>query len=166
MIKPEKLSKEVVDLLILGLEKEYEHSYFYQSVSNWCASNGYIQAAEFFLKESDEEIGHARRFQNYLIDWNVIPQLPTNKTPRILEFKNLLNCIEEIYDNEINLYEEYNDISMKIFKCGDISAFDFMQFYRDAQKSSVTTFSDMLNKLEGVDVNDKFKMLLLQEKLF
>jgi ferritin len=55
---------------------------------------------------------------------------------------------------------------MKIFKCGDISAFDFMQFYRDAQKSSVTTFSDMLNKLEGVDVNDKFKMLLLQEKLF
>lgn len=166
MIKPEKISKEIVDLLALGLQKEYEHSYFYQAVSNWCNAVGFVEAGSYFLKESNEEVEHARRFQNYLIDWNVTPPLPTNTTPRILEFKNLLHCIEEIYSNEINLYEDYNEISMKIFKTGDLNAFDFMQFYRDAQKHSVTTYSDMLNKLEGVDANDKFKMLLLQEKLF
>lgn len=165
-MKPEVLSKEIVELLNIGIQKEYEHSYFYQSISNWCNSVGFVEAGAYFLKESNEELEHARRFQNFLIDWNVTPQLPTNKTPRILEFKNLQHCIEEVYNNEIDLYEEYNDISMKIFKIGDLSVFDFMQFYRDAQKQSVTTYSDMLNKFEGIDPNDKFKVMLLQEKLF
>jgi ferritin len=55
---------------------------------------------------------------------------------------------------------------MDIFKTGDLCVFDFLQFYRKTQTESVAQYSDMLNILDGVDVSDKFKMLLLEETLF
>jgi len=55
---------------------------------------------------------------------------------------------------------------MKIFKYGDLCVFDFLQFFRKAQKDSVATYSDMLNVLEGCNRGSKFEMLLLQEELF
>jgi ferritin len=103
--------------------------------------------------------------EQYLIDWNVTPSLPTIQTP-VLEFSDLLKVIEIAYDNEYKLYEEYEDSSMKIFKYGDLCVFDFLQFFRKAQKDSVATYSDMLNVLEGCNRGSKFEMLLLQEELF
>jgi hypothetical protein len=44
--------------------------------------------------------------------------------------------------------------------------FDFLQQFRTIQTQSVAEYSDMINMLEGVNVNDKFQMLMLEKKLF
>ena len=48
----------------------------------------------------------------------------------------------------------------------DICTFDFLQPLRAIQTKSVAEYSDKLNLLEGVEGTDKFKALLLEEKLF
>jgi len=48
----------------------------------------------------------------------------------------------------------------------DLCVFDFLQEFRMLQKQSVAEYSDKLNMLEGVDGKDKFKLLLLEKKLF
>ncbi len=164
-MKPEKLSQLVVDFLTKRLQDEYNHHYFYQAASNWCNNVGFKKAGAYFLEESTEELGHARMIEQYLIDWNITPSLPTIQQP-ILEFSDLLSVIETAYNNEYKLYEDYEDSSMGIFKLGDLCVFDFLQFFRKAQKDSVATYSDMLNVLEGCNRGSKFEMLLLQEELF
>lgn len=57
-------------------------------------------------------------------------------------------------------------ISKELIDMGDTCTFDFLQFFRDAQKDAIITYSDMLGKLEGVNGADKFTMLLLEKKLF
>lgn len=165
MKKPEKLSQPVVNLLLPRLQDEFNAAYFYRSASNWCKNVGYFIAAEFFAKESEDEFGHAKKIENYLVDWNVTPALPTIPKPT-LEFSSLEQVITMAYDMEYALYEEYEDTSMKIFKTGDLCVFDFLQQYRTGQKDAVAEYSDKLNMLDGTNTGSKFEMLMLEKKLF
>ena len=164
MIKPEKLSSEVVSLLQKRLVDEYNAFYLYRNATNWCQNAGFFKAAKFFKEESDDELLHAKKIEDYIVDWNVNPALPSIPSPQ--NFKSLGQIIEEAYKIEYDLYEKYEETSAKVFKLNELCTFDLLQFFRTTQNKSVAEYSDKLNVLEGVDVNDKFKMLLLEETLF
>lgn len=163
--KPEKLSQEVVDLLLPRLQDEFNAFYFYRSAANWCQNKGFFKAASFFKAESDDELSHAKKIEDYIVDWNMTPNLPNITKPN-LEFTDLVEVIEKAYDMEFALYEGYEDTSMKIFKTGDLCVFDFLQFYRVTQKEAVAEYSDKLNVVEGTNRDSKFEMLMLEENLF
>lgn len=165
MSKLEKLTPEVVNLLLPRLKNEFEAYYFYRSATNWCKNVGFVVAAEFFADESKDELEHAKGIENFLVDWNIIPQLPIIPSPT-LEFKSLGEVIDKAYAMELALYSAYEDTSTKVLKTTDLCVFDFLQFYRSTQMKSVAAYSDMINKLEGIDTADKYKMLTLQEELF
>lgn len=165
MIKPEKLPNDVVKLLLERLNDEFKAYYFYRSATNWCKNVGYFKAAEFFAKESEDELGHAKKIEDYLTDWNVTPDLPKIDKP-ILEFSCICDVLDSAYEMEYDLYESYEETSMNIFKIGDLCVFDFLQFFRTAQKDAVAEYSDKLNMLDGVEPGDKFQMLMLEKKLF
>lgn len=165
MKTPKKLNEKSINALQTRLKNEYNHHYFYQSASNWCKNVGFTKAGAYFEEESTEELGHARKIQQYLVDWNVTPIIPNADMPKF-EFSNLADVIQSAYDTEYELYVEYEDVSKKIFNIGDICTFDFLSFFRSTQKDAVVAYSDMINMLEGVDINSKFNMLLLEEKLF
>jgi ferritin len=165
MKKPEKLSQPVINLLLPRLQDEFNAAYFYRSASNWCKNVGYFKAGAFFDKESEDEFGHAKKIENYLVDWNITPALPTIPKPT-LDFASIEQVIIMAYEMEYDLYENYEDTSMKIFKTGDLCVFDFLQQYRTGQKDAVAEYSDKLNMLEGTNTSSKFEMLMLEEKLF
>jgi ferritin len=165
MKKPEKLSQPVINLLLPRLQDEFNAAYFYRSASNWCKNVGYFKAAAFFSKESEDEFGHAKKIEDYLVDWNVTPALPTIPKPT-LDFASIEQVIIMAYEMEYELYENYEDTSMKIFKTGDLCVFDFLQQYRTGQKDAVAEYSDKLNMLEGTNTSSKFEMLMLEENLF
>lgn len=164
MKKPQKLSNEVVALLLPRLKDEFNAFYFYRAAQNWCANVGYFKAAKFFGDESEDELKHAKKIENYLVEWNITPALPTIPEPEIT-FSGLGEIIEAAYQIEYDLYEEYEDTSMKMFKL-DLCVFDFLQEFRGIQQKSVAEYSDKINMLEGVDASDKFKLLMLEDKLF
>lgn len=163
--KPEKLSQEVMALLNERLQDEFDAFYFYRSATNWCQNKGFFKAAAFFKTDSDDELTHAKKIEDFIVDWNMTPALPNISRPT-LEFKDIAEIIEKAYDMEFGLYEKYEDTSMKIFKTGDLCVFDFLQFYRTTQKESVAEYSDKLNVVEGTNRDSKFEMLMLEETLF
>lgn len=162
---PEKLPSNVVSQLTERLSNEFKAYYFYRSATNWCKNVGYFKASEFFAKESEDELAHAKKIEDYLTDWNVTPMLPVIDKP-VLEFSCLCDVLDQAYEMEYELYEAYEETSMNIFKIGDLCVFDFLQFFRTAQKDAVAEYSDKLNMLDGVEPGDKFQLLMLEKKLF
>jgi ferritin len=165
MIKPEKLSKDVVAILNNGMHKEYDHMLAYRGAANWCNNNGFFKAAEYFSKQAEEEFGHAKKHQDFMTDWNITPEIPNLDQP-MMEFESLCDVIETIYGNELELFHTYQENSTEVFNSGDIAVFDYLQFFRKSQNESVVTYSDMLSILVGTNLDDKFQMLMLEEKLF
>jgi ferritin len=164
-MKTQKLSQEVVDLLLDRMQTEYNVSFFYRSASNWCNDKGFMKAAKYFEDESNDEITHAKILIDYIVSWNVLFQLPKIEQPEY-EFECLGCILKQAYDIELGLYDDYEDTSIKVLKMGEIATFDMLQQLRKIQNDSVVSFSDKLNLLEGVDTKDKFQMLMLQEQLF
>lgn len=161
----EKLHPSVEAILTAKIAREYGHHYFYQIAGNWCQVEGFEKAAEYFLKESLEELEHAKKIQKYIVDWNCNPSISI-LMPEKKEFSSLVELIQDAYNTEYELYEIYKKDSIEILSIGDVCSFDFLQFFRDAQKDAVINYSNMLSILEGVDVSNKFNLLMLDKKLF
>jgi len=163
MKKPETLPKEIVAILLHRLQDEYNASHFYRAVSNYCKGVGFEKAAAYFAEESADELVHAKKIEDFLVDWNVEFPLPAVKATGMC--KGLCEIIDEAYKIEFSLYEAYEDDSIKAFELGDTCTFDLLQFFRGVQTKSVAEYSDMINMLEGVEPT-KFNLLLLEDKLF
>lgn len=160
---PNKLEQKVVNALLPLLTSEYDAFYHYRALSNWCANVGYFKAAEFFAKESEDELEHAKKIEKYLVDWNVTPMLPAMVEPRI-SYGNLLEGIESAYKMEYDLYEQYEKAGEKMFS-SDLCTFGLIQEFLKIQLSAVAEYSDKLNMLEGVEPT-KVNLLLLEKKIF
>lgn len=164
-MKPFKLEQSVVKLLEKTILEEYNAQYFYQAAANWCTEIGYMNAGKFFLSESNDELTHSQGLQEYLVSWNVVPMLPNIPKPQC-EFKTLPEILENAYKMEYDLYEIYEEISNEIFKMGDACTFDFLKKYREIQRLAVAEYSDFLNKLELIDVNNKLSVYLFEKEEF
>ena len=163
MKQPNKLPQPIVALLQSRLADEYSAHFFYNAAANWANDKGFLKAAEYFLIEAADELTHAKGIEDYLVDWNVIPDIRVI-APLCVDFTNLGNVIEKAYAIEYKLLEDYDAISKTIF-ASDLCTFDFLQKYREIQVKAVAEYATKLNILEGVELT-KINLLLIEKKLF
>ena len=160
---PKTLADASVKILTDRLGDEYTAHYFYRNATNWCAGIGYLKAAAFFAQEAENELDHAKGLQKYLVDWNVMPLLPSIK-PNVT-FSDLIDIINKAYALEYALFESYNRDSKQLFDT-DLTTFDFLTTYRTGQTESVIEYSDLLNAAELVNTDNKFEILYFEQTYF
>jgi ferritin len=164
ILNPIKLDDQVVMLLTDRIKDEYDAHYYYRNAANWCNDANYMKAAKFFEDEANNELEHAKSLQDYITGWNVIPTIPPTN-PGTANFNNLVEVINGAYKIEYNLMVEYNDISSKLLPM-DLTTFDFLGKFREIQKDAVVEYSDLLNALNLINVNNKFEILYFEGKYF
>lgn len=164
ILEPIKLDESVVNILTERIRDEYVAHYYYRNASNWCVDANYKKAAKFFEDEANNELEHAKKLQDYIVSWNIIPVIPP-VDPKIASFNNLVEIINGGYKLEYNLLVDYNESSSKLFTA-DLTTFDFLQEFRKIQKESVAEYSDLLNALNLIDVNNKFEILYFENTYF
>ena len=163
-MKPKELDSAIAKLLMDRHADEVNAFYIYRSMSNFLKDIGFFKASAYFAHESEDELSHAKHIEDFLVDWNVVPQLGAIAKPANT-FKGLPDCINQAYQMEYDLYEKYEDTSGKVLD-KDICVFDFLKFFREIQTKSVAEYSDKLNLMDGVKTDDKFQLLMLEKKLF
>jgi ferritin len=163
VITPSALDSETVSILTDRIKDEYTAHYYYRSAANWCRNKNYKKAASFFEAEASSELDHAKGLQEYMDDFNVMPQIPATETEH--DFENLVEIINGAYQMEQGLMKAYNQSSSQLFT-SDLTTFDFLKEYREIQKQAVIEYSDLLNALVLVDYNDKFQVLYFEQTYF
>ena len=158
-----RLSDKVVNMLTDRLADEYVAHYFYRNAANWCGDMNYKKAAAFFTTEANNELQHAEGLQKYMVDFNIIPEIPSVDT--VFNFNSLVEIIYGAYDLELDLMKSYNRDS-QIILSEDITTFDFLTKYREGQRDSVVEYNDLINALDLIDKNDKFQVLYFEQTYF
>lgn len=162
-IKLYSLSDKVVRMLTARIKDEYTAHYYYRAAANWCQDMNYKKAAEFFKNEAVDELGHAEKIEEYMVDFNVQPEIP--QAPTKHKFDNLIDIIHGAYEMELGLMKAYNKDSQDVFS-DDITTFDFLTKYRKIQKGAVIEYNDLINGTELVDKTDKFQVLYFEQTYF
>jgi ferritin len=163
MVNPMTLNDAVVNTLNARIGDEYTAHYFYNAAHNWCADKNYKNAPAFFAGEAMSELEHAQKLQKYLVDWNCIPTLPKVETN--FKFTSLPDIVEKAYQLELDLFNKYVKDSQSIFAI-DLATFDFLQGFRQKQTDSVVEYSDLINALELININNKLDILHFEEIYF
>jgi ferritin len=162
-VKLYTLSDKVVKMLTDRIKDEYTAHYYYRAAANWCQDMNYKKAAEFFKNEAVDELSHAEKLEEYIVDFNVQPEIP--QAPTKHKFDNLIDIIHGAYEMELGLMKAYNKNSQDIFS-DDITTFDFLTKYRKIQKGAVVEYNDLINGSELVDKTDKFQVLYFEQTYF
>ena len=162
-VKLYKLDDSVIKILTDRIKDEYTAHYYYRAATNWCQDMNYKKAAEFFQKESKDELKHAQKIQEYMTGFNIIPEIP--QAPTKHSFDSLIGIINGAYNMELALMKEYNKNSQDVFS-EDITTFDFLTEFREIQKGAVVEYNDLINASELVNMKDKFQVLYFEQTYF
>jgi ferritin len=160
---PKLLLDSSVRLLTDRLRDEYVAHYFYRNATNWCRGIGYSKAAAFFAEEAEAELEHAKKLQEFLVDWNIEPSMPSIK-PNI-QFTDLVDIVNKAYVMEYALFDSYCKDSHTVFQT-DINTFDFLTEFRKMQNDAVIEYSDLLNAAMLVNIENKFEILYFEQTYF
>ena len=142
---------------------EYAAHYFYRNAANWCKNANYKNATAYFEGEASSELDHAKGLQDYLTQWNLLPAIPAAPTQH--SFKNLADIINKAYEIEYDLMVKYSD-NQKEFLAAHPATFNFIQKYVDIQNEAVAEYSDLLNALNLVDINNRLDALYFENNYF
>jgi ferritin len=142
---------------------EYAAHYFYRNAANWCKNANYKNATAYFEGEASSELDHAKGLQDYLTQWNLLPAIPAAPTQH--SFKNLADIINKAYEIEYDLMVKYSD-NQKEFLAAHPATFNFIQKYVDIQNEAVAEYSDLLNALNLVDINNRLDVLYFENNYF
>ena len=162
-ITPNSLPEEIINMFNERLGDEYTAHYFYRNAANWCKNVNYKKAASFFEAEAESELEHAKGLQDYLTQWNIIPQIP--QAPTTQNFTSLVDVVNKAYTMEYGLFEKYSE-NQKSLDVIHPATFNFIQKYVDFQNIAVAEYSDLLNAAVLVDTNDKFQTLYFEQTYF
>ena len=162
-MSPRTLDPTIVSALEARLKDEYTAHLIYKNAANWCKNVNYKHAAAFFEAEAADELTHAQKLQDYLTQWNVLPQIPVCAVPNTLT--SLVDCINVSYEFEYALLQSYSDLQ-NAMDGPHPATFNFIQQFVDIQNESVGVFSDLLNGLMLVDVTNKLDVLFFEGEYF
>lgn len=158
-----KLDTKTIKILTDRIKDEYTAHYYYRAASNWCQDMNYKKAAEFFTNEAADELTHAQTLQEYMVDFNVQPEIP--QAPTKYNFSNLIDIVHGAYKMELGLMNEYNKNSQSLFN-DDITTFDVLTKFRKFQKNAVVEYNDLINASNLIDKTDKFQVLYFEQTYF
>lgn len=164
MKTPYTLDAATAKMLEQRLNDELDAFYFYRSAAAWCKNTGFKYAASFFAHESDEELVHAKKLEQYLTDWNMMPRYPAIEEPET-KFNSLVDIIEKAYELEYDLYESYEKDALKLLT-KDVCTFGLFQELLKIQLSSIALYSDMINELQLIDADKKMDIYYIEKRLF
>ncbi len=160
---PKSLDGEITSMLNERIGDEYKAYYFYKNAYNWCKNANYNKAASFFEKESAGELEHSKGLQDYLTQWNLIPSIPQVTTQH--SFTSLVDIINKAYDLEYELLLKYSSDQQSLLGKHP-ATFNFIQKYVDIQNGEVEEYSDLLNALQLVNIDNKLDVMYFEKNYF
>ncbi len=145
------LKKRMEEELNKQINAEYWSAYFYLSMSAYCAGVGLAGAANWMRVQYREEIAHALKFFDYVIERGGKVELkPISAVPK--EWNGIINIFEDTLKHEQIVTSLINNLMDVAIEEKDHAAKSFLQWYVDEQveeESNVKTIIDQLQMVEG-----------------
>ncbi len=159
-----KLSLKTAKALSLRRKDEYAAHYAYEYAGQCFKNKGYNIAAEYFFKEAEDELKHARMIELYAAQWNTDLDFLAIEPP--MEVETIDGALEAFYTMEMGLLNSYKSTAMETFESGELEHFIFLQSFVDIQNKAVGEYSDKLNMIALFDKSNPSWVFQLEKKLF
>ena len=157
------LNKKVEDALNKQIELEHFSSQLYLAMASWAEKKGYNGSANFLYAHSDEEREHMLKLFHYVNDRGGHAVVPKVDQPK-LDYESSQSVYKEIYEHELMISSEINNLVGICFDERDFTTQNFLQWYVEEQIEEESLFSTILDKLNLLG-GDKARMYMFDKEM-
>lgn len=141
------LSKEIQDALNDQIKNEYFSSYTYLSMAAYCESINMGGFATWMRLQSQEELGHAMRIFDYILNRDGRVVLQSIGKPQT-KFKSLTEMFQIVLDHEREVTGMINRIYEQAISENDHATTVELQWFIQEQVEEEKTAQEVLDKLK------------------
>ena len=152
------INKDTIDLLNYRIQQEQYSSKIYEQMYLFLQNESYINSAKVWKKFAEEELEHAELAKEYLMSFNIMPELMVIEEP-INDFKDLADIIQKTYDHEVIVTQQCLDLTNKAMELKDWTLFALGQKYNEIQRiemDEVNTLMDIAKMTTDKLILDKY----------
>ncbi|MBI3023651.1 MAG: ferritin [Thaumarchaeota archaeon] len=157
------VSKKMVDALNKQLNSEYYSSYLYLAISAYYETMNLGGFATWMRMQSEEELKHALRFYEHLVDSNARVKLMLIQQPPT-EWKSALAAFEEAYKHERNVTSSIHELVSLSTKEKDHATYEMLQWFVKEQVEEEKNTNDIIQDIKRVG-DDGTGLLILDREL-
>ena len=144
------ISKKMRNALNQHLNNEFYSAYLYLWMSAKCQNLGLKGAANWFMIQYNEEMDHAMKFYNYILDQGESIELLDIKKSEINE-NTLKELFQRTLEHERTVTQYINELMDLALKEKDHATMAFLQWFVTEQIEEEATVSDILDQLKLVE---------------
>lgn len=132
--------------------KEIYSSNLYLSMASYCADENLNGFAHWMRIQAQEELEHAMKFFDYLLDRGGRPVVGEIKAPKA-DWSNALNVFEDALAHEKYVTSEINKIADLAIEERDHATTSFLKWFIDEQVEEEATTGEIVDRLKLIGDN-------------
>ncbi len=157
------MSDAVNALIEAQIGHEFGASQTYLSMAGWFEKESLGGFASWMREQSQEEIEHAMKFFDFLVDRGVAPKLPALPSPTN-EFDGSLEVFEAAFAHEKKVTGQINAIYEAALEARDYQAQVLLQWFISEQLEEEKLTGGMVDRLRMVE-GSRSALLILDAEL-
>jgi ferritin len=143
------------------IKHELQSAYAYLKMSAECATARLKGSAHWLRRQWEEELGHAMKLLEYVIERGSKVDLKSIEEPRF-EFKSLTDVFEQVLRNEQKVTADINALYEQSVRERDYAAQAFLQWFVTEQVEEENNAQEILDTLRVV--GDRGTALLMVDR--
>ena len=153
------ISKDLQEAINTQIRNEYYSSYLYLSMAAYCDSLNFQGFAGWLRKQSEEELTHAMRLFDFLLDRDGRVVLDSIDQPPS-EFGSLLEMFQQVLDHEKEVTSMINNLYESAVAENDHATAVELQWFIQEQVEEEKSASDMVENLKLAGKNSAALLIL------
>lgn len=153
------LDSDVQDAINTQIRNEYYSSYLYLSMSAYCESRNFPGCASWLRRQSEEELVHAMKLFDYMVDRGARVVLESIDQPPS-EFGALLEVFEEVLEHEREVTGMINSLYDLAVSQNDHATAVALHWFIEEQVEEEKSAEEVVEKLKLASDNGAALMIL------
>lgn len=143
-------NKKLLDGINDQMNFEIESAYIYKAMAIWCDVNNWKGYGHFLYMQEQEELEHADKMKEYLLDVGYDVKLT-----QIAEPKNDYESLEEIFNTALShekiVTSRIKDLFKEAREINDYASEIMLQWFITEQVEEEDTFEDIIARLSRIN---------------
>lgn len=153
------LDSDVQDAINTQIRNEYYSSYLYLSMSAYCESRNFPGCASWLRRQSEEELVHAMKLFDYMVDRGARVVLESIDQPPS-EFGTLLEVFEEVLEHEREVTGMINSLYDLAVSQNDHATAVSLHWFIEEQVEEEKSAEEVVEKFKLASDNGAALMIL------
>ena len=145
-----KIPDKVLSELNRQLNQEFSASHSYRALSLWCDDQNLKGFARYFARQATEELGHAHKMTDHLIDRGALPQLGAISAPKT-NFDSLVDVARHAQTMEQGNTQGINAVYEAALAAKDYPAQVLMQEFIKEQVEEEAWCLEMMERVQAAN---------------